>query len=204
MNFSIPSIILKKASSTNDIAMKIEVDYPLFAIISDLQLKGKGRFKDRIWFSEEKTGLFLSILINSPDYIDTDALSYITKISALSVIKSLNFITSNKKKFRLKEPNDIYFENKKISGVLAESQTKGESIVKIVAGMGVNLIKPEILPEDIIDKAVYLSELINIEDFDIIRQDMANYIITEFIKLFNLIKDKKYLLIDEKFKEFML
>ncbi|ABD45302.1 biotin--[acetyl-CoA-carboxylase] ligase [Ehrlichia chaffeensis str. Liberty] len=108
-------------------------------IISDKQIKGRGRY-ERTWYSP--TGnLYFSIIITK--FKETFPLPF---IAALSVGKTLEEILINNNnttsKVEYKWPNDILVNSKKISGILLESKTLNNTLQKwIVVGIGINMYK---------------------------------------------------------------
>jgi BirA family biotin operon repressor/biotin-[acetyl-CoA-carboxylase] ligase len=120
-------------------------------IIAGQQQKGRGRF-ERQWISPFG-GLWFTV-IKQPEAVLKD-LSVITLIAAASIVKVLkgeiknNGITEDSKKnfssFVIKWPNDIYFNNKKIAGILCETE-KFNGIVYLFIGIGININFSAITP----------------------------------------------------------
>ena len=108
----------KKLNSTNIKAKDSKINS---VIIADEQTKGKGRFK-RLWKSN-KGGIYVSLVLpkTTTPYI-------YTFIAALSAKKALNI-----KKIKIKWPNDLIYENKKICGILTEIKEN-----KAIVGIGIN------------------------------------------------------------------
>ena len=82
-------------------------------IISDIQTKGRGRFK-RKWYSNSG-GLWLSILLKPKD---TGNLQYLTFAAAVAVVRSIKKITNLNT--NIKWPNDVHYKVKKLCGILTE------------------------------------------------------------------------------------
>jgi len=65
--------------------------------------------------------------------------------SAVSAIKSSSFIDA-----RLKWPNDIIVNEKKVGGILSEAVTEGNQVVAIILGIGINVnLQLDDYPEDL-------------------------------------------------------
>jgi len=112
----------KQVISTNDLAK----DYPIGSLlISETQTKGHGRFK-RAWNSD-KGGIYLSIVLPK---IDQPQLY--TFIGCLAVYKAVKEIT--KIKTVIKWPNDLYYEKKKVCGILTTNLED-----KTIVGIGINV-----------------------------------------------------------------
>ena len=123
----------KKVSSTNDIAMqKIRQGYKSGVIISDKQTHGRGRHGKK-WVSK-KGNLFFSIFFNINKKIQTSKLV----ISNLRIIKKIlsKYIKS---KIKIKRPNDITVNKKKICGILNEILFYN-GLKFIVIGIGINIV----------------------------------------------------------------
>jgi len=111
-------------------------------ILSDFQNLGRGTGQNK-WVSEEGKNLTLSILlrprIGIPDFF---SLVEFVSLALIDVLAELN-ITA-----RIKWPNDIYVDNKKIAGILIENTIDSGFIILSVVGIGLN-INQESFPDDI-------------------------------------------------------
>ncbi len=128
----------KKINSTNDIAIKkIKKGIVRGLVQADLQKKGRGQ-RGKKWISY-KGNLFISIFfrINKKN-----TLKKITYENCAKIKKIISKII--KKKLRIKKPNDLLLNNKKICGVLQETIVFKDDLF-LILGIGVNLVKnPEI------------------------------------------------------------
>lgn len=96
------------------------------------QTQGKGR-KSRVWYSD-KNNLLCSLLLKNKNYY-----SYykeISIISAYSILKVLEEYGLNN--LNIKWPNDIYYNNSKICGILLESVSRND-IECLIIGIGLNV-----------------------------------------------------------------
>ncbi|NIA23396.1 MAG: biotin--[acetyl-CoA-carboxylase] ligase [Proteobacteria bacterium] len=146
---------LKETDSTNRVALSPEyaMQPPGTVIIARRQTAGKGR-KKRVWYSEEG-GIYMSILFN-----EVDNFGFFYKfaiLAALGVKETLERLTHDF--FFIKWPNDIYFHDKKICGILLQSTTQGESN-RVVIGIGININNSVFnLPEGIKEKSTSLTDI---------------------------------------------
>ncbi len=125
----------KSLSSTNDKAKLLGNSIDIkdgTIIIAEEQSGGKGRL-GRYW-SSPKGGLWLSIILR-PNIEPTNA-HKITQIASAALIKTLNNYGIDAK---IKWPNDIYLNNKKICGILTEMKCDMDRINYIVVGVGINV-----------------------------------------------------------------
>ncbi|MBR3767698.1 MAG: biotin--[Clostridia bacterium] len=137
-------IVLHNTGSTNnDIKTMIQnANEPVFAVISARsQTGGRGRL-GRYFFSPEG-GLYFSV--SFPLIGDEKNIPFITLLAGLATAEALEELTGVKT--QLKWPNDIYFNGKKLGGILCEL-VSGKQLTAIV-GIGINLTvgKEEIPPE---------------------------------------------------------
>jgi len=103
-------------------------------IFSEYQNKGRGRL-GRSWVSPKGKNVILSVLLRP--LLLPQEVSRLTLACAVSVIKAIKKTTQ--KNLGIKWPNDIYYENKKVGGILTEMSAESDRINFIVVGIGINL-----------------------------------------------------------------
>lgn len=130
--------IYQKIDSTNRVLLEQSItDHQLHICLAEQQTQGRGR-RGRQWFSPYGANLYLSILkIFNLTMSEVSGLSILT---ALAVVKVLN---QQGIKAGLKWPNDIYYQNKKLGGILLEVTGQPSGPVKVVMGIGLNIKMPE-------------------------------------------------------------
>ena len=120
--------------STNTFALEHFDEYEHLNIITaNTQTAGKGR-KGRKW-SSENGGLYFTV-IYKPGNIETENISSLTQIMAISVCKAIKDLGA---KAYLKWPNDVLYKGKKFCGILSEAVADGTNIKGLVIGVGVNI-----------------------------------------------------------------
>jgi len=130
-------IFLDTVSSTNDyIAEKINELTHGTVVFANKQTGGKGQAENK-WFTKSGKNLTFSILYNL-SAIDVKNLLSINKAVALSVYEFVSNSTEHKYNVRIKWPNDIIIDDKKISGILIENSICGAQIMSII-GIGINI-----------------------------------------------------------------
>lgn len=141
-----------EVTSTNAVAKQLaeegEVEGTL--IISDKQNQGKGR-RGRYWESPKGTGVFMTVILKpqmKPVYA-----SMLTLVAALALNDAIMDLTGLESK--IKWPNDIVVNKKKVSGILTELSAEVDYINYIVVGIGVNVSMKD-FPEELKDKATSL------------------------------------------------
>ena len=126
--------ILQTCTSTNDVAIKkAKKGLPEgSSYLAYLQTNGRGRNNNQ-WESMQGN-LFLSTIFRpNTSKVNWHQLSLIIGISIVEILPKLGV---RKNQIKLKWPNDVLVEGKKISGVLLESFDDF-----IVAGIGMNILK---------------------------------------------------------------
>ena len=125
----------KCVNSTNDIAINLIKKKNIRAglVLAEKQKKGRGQ-RGKKWISY-KGNLFVSIFF-SLDKINL-TLKQLTKFNANLVIRLIS--QYYKKKIKLKSPNDILVNKKKICGILQET-IKKNNIQYLIVGIGLNLV----------------------------------------------------------------
>jgi len=133
-----PNIIrIDYATSTNDYARSlIRRNHPpsLTAIFTNEQTAGRGQ-KNNKWHSEPGKNLTCSIIIY-PTFLPPDKQFAVNEALCLAITDMLGEIAAG---FSIKWPNDIYFQGKKIAGILVENALLGNSIEYAVLGIGLNI-----------------------------------------------------------------
>jgi BirA family biotin operon repressor/biotin-[acetyl-CoA-carboxylase] ligase len=121
-------------------------------IISEHQTAGRGRY-NRIWEDTPSMSILCSIVLN-PFFLRLNSLFSLTVIATLSIIEAVRESTGIE--LSVKWPNDIYFKERKIAGVLIETQSQSDRICWAVMGIGLNINQPEVFFSDITYPAVSL------------------------------------------------
>jgi BirA family biotin operon repressor/biotin-[acetyl-CoA-carboxylase] ligase len=131
--------------STNTKAKELaEQGYPSGTlVVADQQIAGKGR-RGRSWESPSGCGIFMTLMLK-PD-INPNNASMLTLVAALATAKAITDVTGADA--RIKWPNDIVIDGRKICGILTEMSAQFDYINHIVIGIGVN-VHNEQFPEEI-------------------------------------------------------
>ena len=124
-------------------------------VIAESQTSGKGRFGRR-WVSPPGENLYLSIIIRPQ--IPTLTAPRLTLVAAVALSETLDSLGASG--HRIKWPNDILFNGKKLSGILTEMKGDCDSIDFIIIGVGVNLnSSSDDYPDEIKDSVISLKEI---------------------------------------------
>jgi len=103
-------------------------------VIADTQSAGRGR-RGRGWISPAGEGVFMSLIVRP-----NEQPSQVAKMSltlALAVGRAIEQVTGLDA--RIKWPNDIVIDGRKVCGLLLEMDATAEKVESIVAGVGINV-----------------------------------------------------------------
>ncbi len=127
--------ILKNVSSTMDEIKKECYNSNLNTLLMAYsQTTGRGRNNNK-WVSN-LGNLFLSIKLDTLKISNPLILNYITGIVVYDTIK---FFLKKNTNLYIKWPNDLLINKKKIAGILIDSISRGNKIIKLYIGIGINL-----------------------------------------------------------------
>jgi len=155
----------EEIGSTNNFAKELK-SFPSSGLIIIRALKqsgGRGR-RDKSFFSNDSGGLWISIVTPvesiSDHFIHNRALS----LAVCETLKSIN--PQINEKIKIKWPNDIYWGDRKIAGILLENIHNNPNV--IIAGLGLNVnITPDSFPAKLRQSATSVL----IETGEILSQD---------------------------------
>jgi BirA family biotin operon repressor/biotin-[acetyl-CoA-carboxylase] ligase len=109
--------------------------------VCEKQTKGRGRM-GKSWESPAGTGIWMSCLM-TPN-VSSDVLSEITLLAALGVVKAINHLAVTNSILniepKIKWPNDIVVNGKKICGILTELVNDAATGINyVICGTGINV-----------------------------------------------------------------
>lgn len=105
-----------------------------FMLYTDFQTAGKGQ-SGNSWESEDGKNLLFSILLK-PQHIQIEKIFIISKLTSVAIKEVLDTYTSD---ITIKWPNDIYWKDKKIAGILIENSFLAYHINTCMIGIGLNI-----------------------------------------------------------------
>ena len=128
---------IEQTESTNGLVRKrltIEDLPEMFVLQTNFQSAGKGQ-QGNSWESEVGKNLLFSLLIK-PTNIAVDKQFIVSQMISLAIKKVLDQYA---KGFSIKWPNDIYWNDKKIGGILIENTLQANRIKWMIIGVGLNV-----------------------------------------------------------------
>lgn len=146
-------------------------------VISDKQSNGKGT-KGRSWSSPKGKGLWFSMLLKPSIALkDINFLTILTSTALYNTFLDFGIVT------KIKWPNDIYLDSKKLCGILTESKIFNNTIEYIVIGIGINVnLTLDDFNEEL--KSIATSLLISSGKF-FDREDLLSKFLYNFYKNYN-------------------
>jgi len=129
-------IKLSQTASTNTYLSRLAATLPGGTVIyTPCQTAGRGQ-KGNSWESEDGKNLTFSMLIKRPPVNARDQF-YLSEAAALAVVEALTAVAGDG--FTVKWPNDVYWQDKKICGMLLENSLDALEIAYCVVGIGLNV-----------------------------------------------------------------
>jgi len=103
-------------------------------VIAESQKKGRGRL-GREWFSPPFSNLYLSVILRPK--IPPHQASLITLMAAVATAEALRKFSGLDP--RIKWPNDVLLNDRKVAGLLNEIHSEADRIHFVILGIGINL-----------------------------------------------------------------
>ena len=136
-SFPVPLIYIEETDSTNhylnDLCNKQDVS-ELTTVVANYQTLGRGQ-RGNSWESKKGKNLIFSFVLY-PTSLEIRRQFLLSQIISLSIKEELDTYV---KDISIKWPNDIYWKEKKICGMLIENDLMGRNISQIIAGIGINI-----------------------------------------------------------------
>jgi BirA family biotin operon repressor/biotin-[acetyl-CoA-carboxylase] ligase len=104
-------------------------------IMAEEQYAGRGQ-QQNTWHSEPGKNLTFSLLLK-PHFLPLDTQFDLNRAVSLGVYDALQPLLGNK--LKIKWPNDIYYGDRKLGGMLIENTVQGSQLKDSVIGIGLNI-----------------------------------------------------------------
>ena len=188
-------LVLDQIDSTNNLAKQLAQQgaREKTVVIAKSQTNGKGRM-GRSFVSESENGLYLTIILRPR--LPMEQCVNITVLGAVALNEAILEVCN--KESQIKWVNDIYINEKKVSGILTEASFDFESgsMQYAVIGMGINVYEPNGgFSEEIRDIAGAIFEKPTQGE---IKSKLCAKIIDRFFYHYERIEKKEYI---EKYRE---
>ena len=130
-------IFLPSCHSTNDEALHLVEKHSVIdgsVVITNQQTAGRGQ-RGNVWLSEPGMNLTFSLILK-PGFVSIARQFDLNIAISLGI---LDFLKKYKSGFQVKWPNDIYYQENKICGILIQNVIKRNMIEQSVVGIGLNI-----------------------------------------------------------------
>lgn len=121
-----------------------------FVLIADAQTAGRGQY-ERTWTANAYQNIFCSVALVTKR---KKGIQLIGLIVAVAIAESIQELFPDLKP-KIKWPNDVILHDKKVAGILIETQFMGSELEKVVIGFGVNVNQTE-FSDDLVTNATSL------------------------------------------------
>ena len=177
-------IRMEEVDSTNRFLRQMESydEEALTVAVADYQTAGKGQ-GTHTWESEAGKNLLFSLLV-CPRWVPVRRQFLLSEAGALAIKEALDSYAEG---FSLKWPNDVYWNDRKISGTLIETSVDSRGIKRCVFGVGVNINQMQFLSDA--PNPVSLAQIVGHE---VDREEVLQKIIDAFLRYYELLRRADY------------
>ena len=126
-------MLLDEVSSTQEY-LKSKINENVFCVISKSQTSGKGTNNRK--FYSPSGGIYLSLMVKG---LCVSNLSFLTPYAAVVVTNAIEKVCMVNPK--IKWVNDVYLNDKKLSGILTETSISSGKLDYAIVGIGINVEK---------------------------------------------------------------
>ncbi|MBL7933636.1 MAG: biotin--[acetyl-CoA-carboxylase] ligase [Bacteroidia bacterium] len=134
-------IFLPEINSTNSYATNLLKNVKLAegtVVHTAHQTQGKGQ-RGSLWIAEHNANVTASVILN-PSFLKVENQFFLYIISALACYDTITELLNNSQiDIKIKWPNDILLNQRKVSGILIENNIQNTQIVWSVIGVGINV-----------------------------------------------------------------
>ena len=119
----------------------------LHTVVCRQQTAGRG-MRGNSWTSRPGDSLTFSILLRS-DLLQGKQQFAVSELASWAVMRTYaSYMTEEQKtKLKVKWPNDIYYEDRKLAGILIEHSLTGQRVDYTIIGIGMNINDEQFPPE---------------------------------------------------------
>ena len=188
-------IRLMETASTNQFLkeknLTTSTEGSITVIVADYQTAGKGQGTNT-WESESGKNLLFSILVH-PTTLPIERQYILSEAAALSYKEVLDAYTED---ISVKWPNDIYWQDRKISGTLIETSLSKGAIKDFIIGTGININQREFHSD-----APNPVSLCQITGRETPLEEVLNKVVESFEEYYQMVIDGAYDTISKRYHE---
>jgi BirA family transcriptional regulator, biotin operon repressor / biotin---[acetyl-CoA-carboxylase] ligase len=134
-------VFLSQCDSTNRLAQELVNKNKATegcVVITDCQTQGRGQ-RGNTWEAQPHQNITLSVVLQ-PGFLAPARQFYLHICTSLAVLDLVRtFLPHQAEDVKVKWPNDLYYGNKKLGGILIENTLRGQFIQHSIVGIGLNV-----------------------------------------------------------------
>ena len=166
-------------------------DYTI--VTTKFQSEGRGQM-GTVWQSQEGKNLMFSVYKNV-SFLNSDHVFFLSIVVSLALVKTLKRF--NIPKLKVKWPNDILSEDKKVCGVLIENVVSNNQLKGTIIGVGLNVNQTEFQNLPQASSLLLISGKVHNLD------ELLDSVISQMRHYFSLLKNKKYEVLLSKYENLL-
>ena len=171
--------ILKVIDSTNSFLLKQLPEEKITVCMAECQTAGRGR-RGRTWVSPFAKNIYLSFRMTLEGGVNV--LEGLSLAVGVAIARALN--VSGVADVRLKWPNDVLWDDRKLAGVLIEIVGDPAGVCHLVVGVGLNVLSDNSMSMNISQPWLSLQEIAKLQPIPSIGRNMiAAALIAEIVPL---------------------
>ena len=180
----IKRIALEETISTNAYAKTLSEDesHELTLVTAEFQTAGRGAGTNT-WESERGKNLLFSLVVY-PQRLQANQMFALSEVTALAIRDALSSYAPG---FLIKWPNDVYYKDKKIVGMLIENDLRGKWVRRSVIGVGVDINQTRFLSDA--PNPVSLAQIL---DKEVDRDQVLESILHQFNHYYGMMEREQY------------
>ncbi len=191
------TVYIPQTDSTNNFVKnlaQLPTQSEFMVAYTGFQTSGRGQ-RGNSWESERDKNLLFSLLCH-PTFVKANRQFVLSQAISLSIKEVLDTFAEG---FSVKWPNDIYWEERKIGGILIENELNGRNLETAVIGVGINLNQRRFVSDA--PNPVSLWQITG-NDYD--AESLLERIIVRFHKYYQQIKEGNADEINNKYRNALL
>lgn len=167
-------IHLPEIASTNSYAHALIANEEIVLVTADYQTTGRGQ-RGNSWESERDKNLLFSLVLPTNGILAAEQF-ILCELISVALCDVLGRYTSD---IRIKWPNDIYYKDKKLCGILIEHDLEGMQLSRSIIGVGLNVNQFDFVSGS--PNPISLSQIMG---HDVDREVLLTDIISHFLALY--------------------
>lgn len=164
-----------ETESTNKLARELSLDSPITLITAEHQTAGRGQ-RGNTWESETGKNLLFS-LITHTSQVPASQQFVLCELISVAICDVLLHYTQD---ICIKWPNDIYYQDHKLCGILIEHDLEGAFLSRTIIGVGLNVNQSQFT-----GNAPNPISLLQVLGHEVEREVLLKEITTHFIGLYS-------------------